>query len=222
VGGAVRVLAEAAAVRVAPSDTAGVKAQLQPGASFCVLPGESRGYLRVVLADGRSGYLRASSLAAEGTLPAAPVEVAASKADLAPRLKVRDLDQLAVLVKDDPVAASEASRLLRSRKAATWTVVGAGAVTVTGLVVGFVDPWRCSQSGTCTSTEARSTTATAVMISSLVIGVVGGVVGMVMYPTNSDLNAVIAGYNGRHGPPGLEPMGRAPPSSPAAGAVPVH
>jgi hypothetical protein len=216
-GGTMRVLGEAAPIRVAPGDTAGIRDQLRAGIALCVLPGESRGYLRVVLGDGRSGYLRSNSLAAEGTPPSAEASPVAH-ADPAKRLQVRDLDHLAVLVKDDPASAAETSRLLGTRKAATWTVVGAGAVALTGVLVGFLDPWRCSKSGTCSSAEPRSTTATTVMVSSLVIGVVGGVVGMVLYPTNSDLNAVIGGYNGRHGKPELELAG----TSATAAATPVR
>lgn len=127
---------------------------------------------------------------------AADVVTASATPDLRPALSVKDVDDLAALVKGDVAAAPMAARLARRRTTA-WAIFGAGAAVTVGCV-GYAASHPGRSTNPADPNFRRDTAANTAMAVGVGVGVVSTLVGLFVFPGRADLQEVVTAWNGAH------------------------
>jgi hypothetical protein len=181
-----RVRALELTARAEPRRDAPVLHTFEEGEALCVSRDEAEGFRRVVLPDNRVAFVASAGLAlgadAGGTkAPAAAIEAAPPVADVT---HVRDLDELARVVRIDD-GVSPMIRHLERREITSDIVVAGGLAAGAGLML-----WGVSND----SNDMRR----ALVLTGAIVGLAGPIVGWILSPGRSDLQRVVKTWNDRH------------------------
>jgi hypothetical protein len=196
------VRAGEAPARSAPLRDAPVLHVYGEGAAVSVSEVVEQGFRRIRLPDGGVGFVEDGQVRVDAA-PQGPAIVAAAVAvpprDLSPRVYVRGLDHLTVLVKADADLAARARRLERRRRAAIATgVVGFGA-SLALTAAGFLRMNQAfDQASGAPPYDAPGSAGTGLVISGLAVCAVTPLVMWAVLPKREDVLDVVNGWNARH------------------------
>lgn len=200
-----------APARAAPEPGAAVVHTFVEGAAVSVSEAGERGWRRVRLPDGTTGWIEEAALrlgapAAPGPAPADRL-VAPSAAlpppdparpDLTPRIYVKDLDHLAELTRADPVVGPRTQALAERHATFRRTLIGTGLASLALVVLGIADPWKekCPPGEFCV--ERMSGGAKFAFGAGLAIPWIGGAAAFATVPRQAELLDALNDWNVRH------------------------
>jgi hypothetical protein len=190
-----------AQARSAPSPDAPAAHVFPEGAAVSVSEEAEAGWRRIRLPDGTAAWVEDGAVALAGE-PEVVVPAPAAlpvPPDLTPRVYVKDLNHLAVLVSRDSVVGPQARRLEDRRRAAIATgVVGLGVslgLVVTGLVQTNQEFDRAFDSP---EMERPGHDGTGLLLTGVAFGAITPIVMWAILPKRGDLLDVINSWNARN------------------------
>jgi hypothetical protein len=201
-----------APARAEPAPGAPVLHTFVEGAAVSVSEAAERGWRRVRLPDGATGWIEEAALrlgpAAEPAAAGQAGKLATPSAvlpppappppDLRTRVYVKDLDHLAELTRVDPVVGPRTLALAERQARARTALIATGVATLGLIVLGIADPWKEPCPGGVACVRPMSGGAKFAFGAGLAVPWIGGGLAWAASPKREELLDVINDWNARH------------------------